>query len=207
MKTILLGEYECSCGEDYTRDVARLGYAKGHREGIRTVAFVDDCGGKDCNKKVCHKCALTCYICAGTFCSDHDSADFAANGLCDDCLGVYGDIPDSPERRMLIEIEGNLQRCNNHYHTYSAKPDLVRVVKIAKEALAKSNAPIHVSTAFHADHKDDGGCIEVIINPTTKRAVLICNECGEDMALGTVRDCPAHDVSASARSFWNGGKA
>jgi hypothetical protein len=138
-----LGQYECSCGEDYTRDVARLGYAKWHREGIRTVAFVDDCGtgtcpfGPSCAKHVCHKCSTKCQICGSLFCPDCTTEDIKTFGLCEGCMGVYCEIPMGPERDKLIEVEARLKESQpGYYHCYGSRGDLEKVMEIARDALA-----------------------------------------------------------------------
>lgn len=199
-----LGQYECDCGADYARDVAREGYPKWHAPHGKPLHFVDDCSEPGCDKRLCHACCVTCKICGNRYCPDHTTEDLKAFGLCEDCLGDYTEIPAGPERDKLIEVEARLKQSRpGYYNAHGERGDLEKVLEIAKGALVRAAENFGISTTMFADHKEDGGCIEVVVNPVTRRAVLLCNECDTEMARGTVRDSPAHTLPKSAIAFFN----
>jgi hypothetical protein len=135
-----MGQFECSCGEDYYYDVKREGYPKWHAPLGKPIRFVDECRAPHCDKRVCHDCVTACKICGRRYCPDHATEDLKHFGLCEDCAGLYPEIPAGAERDKLIEIEGRMEALTGrtYYNSPQTAADLKTVLDIAKEALAQA---------------------------------------------------------------------
>jgi len=180
-----MGKFECSCGADYSLDLARDGYPKWHAPRGKPIHFVDECCTLDCGQKVCHACATTCKICKSWYCLDHTTADLNHFGLCEQCIGVYPEIPAGPERDTLIEVEARLQSSSgSYYRVYSANRDLAKMLEIAKEALATK--PWVLITTIRCKSEECTGRVigstrNNIGDPPTDLWIFRCDKCGAEL--------------------------